>query len=426
LGGLAAFLLVLTPIPSALANGAFPDEFSIHFPQGAPHRILVGANFGLLVSEDDGATWRYTCEPWITEGSSAPLTSTNVSFYQVTADGAVIAQSVNVTRSDDVACTWPISGGVISQQVVGDLFPDPGDASLVIAVIDVANGSYLVASHDGGKTFVDPPLYQTNALLTGIEISRTRPAVIYATIVSLSGSIGTLVRSDDLGMTWTPHSIPTPSGTEPLIMAVDPVDPETVYLRVVGALTDSIVITQDGGQSFQTALSINGQFSSFLRAEDGTLYAGTLAGQLYVRAPGATSFTNHPGPHFRCLGQRPGTSRVFACGDMGLDGFSVGYSDNGGDSFQPMMSFTDLLGPLTCSPVQTNCAAHWARIQGVLGLTRPDAGPPPDAGVDAGINDAGTTPSNPGKSGSGCNSVGGNAVTLLGLIATLLLGRTRT
>jgi hypothetical protein len=39
---------------AAHANGAFPDEFSIHFPANAPHRIYVGANFGLLVTEDDG------------------------------------------------------------------------------------------------------------------------------------------------------------------------------------------------------------------------------------------------------------------------------------------------------------------------------------------------------------------------------------
>ncbi len=94
----------------AHANGAFPDEFSIHFPAGAPHRIYVGANFGLLVSEDDGATWRYSCEPWVTEGSSAALTQNNVDFYQMTAGGAVIAQSLEVTRSEDDACTWPVVG----------------------------------------------------------------------------------------------------------------------------------------------------------------------------------------------------------------------------------------------------------------------------------------------------------------------------
>src|SRR5712671_6113958 len=61
----ATVLMAASPVR---ANGAFPDEFSIHFPPGAPNRILIGANFGLLISEDDGATWRYSCEPWIVAG----------------------------------------------------------------------------------------------------------------------------------------------------------------------------------------------------------------------------------------------------------------------------------------------------------------------------------------------------------------------
>src|SRR2546422_7594557 len=124
-----AFALVALLIGSprgARANGAFPDEFSIHFPPGAPHRILVGANFGLLVSEDDGATWRYACEPWVTVGSSDPLSPVLVSFYQVTADGAVLADWGGITRSTD-ACNWPNSAGSVTGQSVQDIFADPND-----------------------------------------------------------------------------------------------------------------------------------------------------------------------------------------------------------------------------------------------------------------------------------------------------------
>ena len=121
--------------PAARGNGAFPDEFSIHFPANAPHRIQVGANFGLLVSEDDGATWRYACEPWVTEGTSSALTQDNVSFYHLTADDAMIALSREITRTEDDACTWPPSGGVITGKPVADFFPDPTDATLVLAVV---------------------------------------------------------------------------------------------------------------------------------------------------------------------------------------------------------------------------------------------------------------------------------------------------
>src|SRR4051812_25314166 len=105
---------VVSAATAARANGAFPDEFSVHFPASAPHRILIGSNFGLLVSEDDGTTWRYACEPWVTVGSNDPLSPALVSFYQVSVDAAVLAVSGPITRSADDACTWPTSTGSVA------------------------------------------------------------------------------------------------------------------------------------------------------------------------------------------------------------------------------------------------------------------------------------------------------------------------
>ena len=323
--------------------------------------------------------------------SNAALSGTNVSFYQVTLDGSVLAQAVQVTRSDDNACTWPASGGEIVGQVVTDLFPDPNDATRVVAIVALASGSYLIASHDGGQTFVAPPLYQTNDLLTAVEISRSTPGVMYATSNSLTGSGSNLLKSTDSGATWTSTVIPTDAQTQPLILAIDPEDSNTVYLRIVSALTDSI----HGHHRRRTDVSDTHHhrwsilfFSPAPRTAPCT--PAPFLGQLYVRPPGATAFTNHPAPHFRCLGQRPGTARIFACGDMNRDGFSLGYSDDDGGTFTRIMNFTEIQGPLTCSPVATNCVAHWARIQQVLGISDgggvapggPDAGP--DGGPDAG------------------------------------------
>jgi hypothetical protein len=421
-GRLAALLALVALGPSARANGAFPDEFSIHFPANAPHRIYVGANFGLLVSEDDGATWRYACEPWVTEGSAAALTNDNVSFYNLTAGGAaIIALSREITRTEDDACTWPPSSGAVVMKVVTDLFPDPNDATLVLAAVVNTGGSYILASHDGGKTFGDSVIYSSTGSITGLELSASSPGVVYATSVGFSRSGAILARSDDYGAHWSELPLDIPSGTEPLIMGIDPEDANTVYLRVVGALTDSVWITTNAGQSFDTPLTINGQFSSFLRAGDGALYVGEIAGVLHVRAPGSTEFTSHRAPRFRCLGQRPGTSRIFACGDMSIDGFSVGYSDDQGQTFQAMMSFTDLLGPLTCAPVANACQDHWARIQGVLGIgPAPDAGPV--GGPDAGPADAGPPPPpSGGGQKSGCSTTDDNGAVTLGLIVVILL-----
>ncbi len=397
----------------ALANGAFPDEFSIHFPPNAPHRILMGANFGLLVSEDDGSTWRYSCEPWVVAGSNAALANENVSFYQVTADGAVLADSVNITRSSDVACTWPTSGGSVTGQAVDDLFPDPNDATFVVAIVATARGTYLVASHDGGKTFDATHLYDTPDILTGIEIARSTPGVVYATSVPQAGGTAKFLASTSSGApgTWTPTDLQIPAGTQPRILAVDPADAKKVYLRLLTGPSDAMAVTIDGGQTFQTVLTIKGQFSSFLRAGDGAIYAGTMDGKLYVQAAGATGFISRNAPHLRCLGQRPGTTRIYACADTVVDGFSLASSDDNGVTFQPVMSFTQLLGPLTCPPVQTNCQAHWERIQGVLGIGAQDAGPADGGG------------SSPGSGGSHCASAGIDAWSIWIVLGFLLRSR---
>ncbi len=411
---LAALLVLLGaalgPAGAARANGAFPDEFSIHFAPDAPHRIYLGANFGLLVSEDDGATWRYACEPWVVSSSNAALASASVSFYQVTADGALLANSITMTRSSDVACTWPTSTGSISGQSVADFFPDPNDASRVLAVVVLPGASYIVASHDGGKTFDAPHLYDTPDLLTGVEIARSNPAVVYATSNSPSGGAAKFLASANSGATWTPTDMAIDPATTPRILAVDPANEKIVYVRVVGAISDAIWKSVDGGQTFTTMLPpVGGQLSSFLLANDGAIYAGTRGGKLYVQPAGTTGFAARDSYHLRCLGQRPGTNRIYACTDFVLDGFSIATSDDKTATFQPLMTFTQILGPLTCPPVQTNCQAHWSRIQGVLGIS-----PAPDAGQ--GGSDGGTTPSG----GSHCASAGVDAWSLwvaLGVVA---------
>jgi hypothetical protein len=130
------------------------------------------------------------------------------------------------------------------------------------------------------------------------------------------------------------------------------------------------------------------------------------AGKLYVQRVGETGFTERAAPHLRCLGQRPGTTRIYACTDLINDGYNLASSDDGGLTFQPVMSFRQLLGPLTCGSVQTNCQAHWERIQSVLGIGS-DAGPSTDAG-------AGGPPQRPG--GSRCSSAGDGLWTIWALL----------
>src|SRR5262249_34248849 len=152
-------------------------------------------------------------------------------------------------------------------------------------------GSGIYPSHDGGVTF-GAALLATPDRLTGVEIARSTRGVVYATQVhppDASGPGSTyLLRSADFGATWSTTTIDAPSGTEARIAAVDPADANIVYLRLLSPFSDGIAITTDGGRTVPPpALNLSGNaVSSFLRATDGTLYAGTLSGDLYVRPPG--------------------------------------------------------------------------------------------------------------------------------------------
>jgi len=137
-------------------------------------------------------------------------------------------------------------------------------------------------------------------------------------------------------------------------------------------------------------------FTSFLRAPDRTLYAGTAGPDLYIRLPGATTFTQRTGPRTRCLGQRLGTTRIYGCGDAFLDGYNLGYSDDRAQTFQPLLRFTQIAGPLTCPAVQDYCASQYQLLMQTLGVGAPDAGTPTATGP---------TPSP--SAGSHCSSAGG-------------------
>jgi hypothetical protein len=423
---LGAFVLAVAAWGGAAkANGAFPDEFSVHLPADAPHRIFMGTNFGLVVSEDDGASWRYACEPYVVGAIS------NAILYQLAPDGTMFAASLGgLTRSSDRGCTWSRSGGMVAALSINDFFVDPNDATFILAIASSASGSGIYSSHDGGSTF-GAALYTTADQLNGVEIARSERGVVYATA---AGSKVTLLRSADFGTNWTPTDLNLPAGTIARLAAVDPADANIVYLRLITSTTDSIAITTDGGKTVQPpAVRLSGTvFSSFLRAEDGTLYAGSPGGDLYVRATGSTAFSRRGGPHMRCLGQRPGSVQVFACGDAFLDGFNLGYSDDAAQSFQPLALFPEggppvtfqlrgavsprvttparLSGLLNCPQVQAACAAHWAALQQTLGITSADAGGSQSGG--------GTS-----TKSSSCGSAGVSEIAVIVLLAFALRQR---
>src|SRR5262249_7840234 len=114
-------LLLITLVPrAAVADGAFPDELQVFVPADQPSRTLLTTNFGLLISDDAGASWRWVCEAAVTSGLAV--------LYQISAPPArtLLAAATNgLYLSQDGGCTWGAARGPVLGSYVPDLFPDP-------------------------------------------------------------------------------------------------------------------------------------------------------------------------------------------------------------------------------------------------------------------------------------------------------------
>lgn len=390
---------------SAHADGAFPDELQVFAPGSAPNELVLGANFGLLQSTDDAASWTLVCEGLI----SGPDLLT---MYQLGPDLSIFAiYGGTVTRSTDQGCDWTASN-TIPGSLVQDLFVDPLNVQNVWAIsfgyqAQALNAIYL--STDGGATFGAPSYVEDAGVLNGIEASHTEGVAVgsgYLFSVDGGSNEPYLLRTEDLGATWTRTLHPEIEPRELAIAQVDPSHDGTVYLRV-GLTTglDALGITIDGGSAIQILLELGEPMSSFALGGDGTLYVGSELGHLWVRAPGANTFTESDGPEFRCLAERSGT--LYACGNDLTDGFALGASTDRGATFTPLLRLQDIATLQACAPVQRECAVALTSLQTIVGYQQP-------------VPDAGSTSASKGK-GCGCGSVPG--LECLALLA--LVGRRR-
>ncbi len=361
---------VLASCPAAArADGAFPDELQVFAPAASPHAIVLGANFGLVQSADDGQSWAFVCEGLIS-GSSL------VTMYGLGPDGSVFAISGGTAlRSVDQGCSWSPSNAIPGSSL-RDLFVDPLDVQNVWVIADgfeVEAPNALYLSTDGGATFGAPAYTEAAGYLAGVEASHTEGHVLVSGYFSArdgGSDLPYLARTADLGATWAQALHPELEPRRIAIAQVYPSDDHVAYLRLFGTGQDALAVTDASG-GIQNLLELDEPMSAFALGGDGTLYVGAKSGHLWVREPGATSFTLGSGPKLRCLAERAGT--LYACGDDLVDGFALGVSTDHGATFHGLLRLQDIATLEACPPVQRACAVSLAMLQSVIGDTTPSS-----------------------------------------------------
>jgi len=417
LASACALILVGAVAGAAQADGAFPDAEAILTPPGLPGVIRLVTNFGLIATEDGGATWLWSCE-----GPDNMFGA----YYQIGLPPrhrlyALVDQ--RVVFSDDGGCDWTKAGGsrarVEGVGGVTDFWVDRTVADRVLAVdvcCDVEpRQPVVVASHDGGARF-DETLYRApvGAQITGVESAQSAPDTIYVTLLGPSPDGGrpppVLARTEDGGATWNTTDLTAALGAgTPRLIAVDPTLPRTVFLLWSDVDGQSLVVTTDGGPNTRAILRPSGVIKAFLRLSGGLILVATedkSVAALFRSHDGGASFEAVSGPpHIRALSERAGV--VYAATDNFGDGYAAGVSMDQGSTWEPLVSYADVRGILPC--VKAACQASCA-VQVQLNLWAESvcsADVPPPSGTGAGGAGGGLGAGAAGSGGSA--AVGGTA-----------------
>ena len=75
--------------------------------------------------------------------------------------------------------------------------------------------------------------------------------------IAAPGPHPALARSDDAGAHWTTFDLePVDRRAHARIIAVDPVDANVIYLRVIGPGSELLAVSRDGGMTFTTPITL--------------------------------------------------------------------------------------------------------------------------------------------------------------------------
>jgi hypothetical protein len=358
LASLQLALLVLSSAPAARADGSFPDARELLLPAARPQQIIVGTNFGLIFSEDDGATWLFSCEQslgaYANRYALAPPPSSRL--FALSSSGLIY--------SDDDSCRWNTGRGSLTDVLPYNLAVDPSDSDRVYVIgapRDNLHGSESIyLSVDGGLTFGDPVFSapERSALL-GVLATPARDGKLFASMFSSPENHPILLRSDDRGEHWTEVADLVDSlGENPFeLLAIDKNDPSTIFIRVLGPSSESLAVSRDGGSTFVVALAIAGKLNAFIQLESGTLLLGGEVGTEpvgYRSNDRGESFEPWIGaPRVHALAERNG--KLYVAADNFLDDYVVGRSDNEGVDIEPLGGFADMSAVKSC--VAAVCAS---------------------------------------------------------------------
>lgn len=417
----------------ARANGRFPQAQAIESVPGSDGtKLFVRATFGVLVSRDAGASWRWICERALGyEGQWDPPIA-------VTKDGRLwVGLERGLVSTDDDGCSVQASSELDGEQIK-DLTVDPnGEVVWAITGAPDRRGAVWRRASDRDARWERVGLVQEDVNPMTIEVAPSRPGRIYVTGQPYGTIRGRLYTSEDGGRTLRGDDNALPDSGPLFIAAVDAKDDRRVVLRQLHTTGSELLVTKDAGKTFASVLSMKSGMLGFARSADGRTYwaaSGLAEHGLHRSTDRGDHFERMSDHGVMCLHAAPG-GRLFACENpFTLGAPALALSTDEGKTLRAIARFTDIGGPVACDAAAADAAAS---ICGALWTGTRDAfSPRPSASVASrprdggdGAGDASRPP--PTRRACGCATVGGpdrdvdRRGTLVGLLALGVWSRAR-
>ena len=427
----------------AHANGRAPQTVGIFPKPGEPQTLYLATTFGLLVTTDEGCTFRWMCEQSIGYGGTWDPA------YAIGSDGTIFATTFDGLRiSRDGGCTFETATASLAMNDpnrIADIWIDALDigptGEIWVGTAETGHTNDIFVSQDNGVTFSPRGMQSPEIWWKSVKVAPSNPATVYITGYQVAGTpTAYFYRTTNGGMQWTPSPLVNVQyASTPVlrVKAVDPINPDVLYMASEGAnppTGDRLYRSSDGGMTWTEVLATTSSIHDVVIRDAQHVVVATqvkgatsiMGGPAFGSSDGGASFTALAGaPQLACLAKRA-DGTLFGWGaNWDPDFKAVARSTDGGASWEKVWRFVEIAGAVqcgagtvqhdTCDVAQLDCPSCQTELKLPFGAKGPSCG--------AAASDPPVSP--PPKNGGCCDAGDGAAGSALFALGLLVLVRRR-